>query len=284
MRVLSSILRLATLSLAIGFANSAAATEESQLVESINTYRSQIQRCAGQAAGELPALAADPRLVLSPDSNLGDLQQAMARAAYPMVNVQAITLKGPLNAQAAMKAVQESFCQVVLDPQFVDIGVSRAGPTWRIVLARPLLSGRLGDWQTEGQKLLELINSARAQPRQCGTQAFSATTPLAWNATLATAAQDHSRSMANNNFFDHKDRDGRTPGDRAELAGYSGQLVGENIAAGQDTPRKVLDGWLSSPGHCANLMNPQFSELGAAYAVDPKSDAGIYWTSLFGTP
>jgi len=284
MRVLSSILRLATLSLAIGFASSAAATEESQLVESINTYRSQIQRCAGQAAGELPALAADPRLVLSPDSNLGDLQQAMARAAYPMVNVQAITLKGPLNAQAAMKAVQESFCQVVLDPQFVDIGVSRAGPTWRIVLARPLLSGRLGDWQTEGQKLLELINSARAQPRQCGTQAFSATTPLAWNATLATAAQDHSRSMANNNFFDHKDRDGRTPGDRAELAGYSGQLVGENIAAGQDTPRKVLDGWLSSPGHCANLMNPQFSELGAAYAVDPKSDAGIYWTSLFGTP
>ena len=284
MRVLSSILRLATLSLAIGFANSAAATEESQLVESINTYRSQIQRCAGQAAGELPALAADPRLILSPDSNLGDLQQAMARAAYPMVNVQAITLKGPLNAQAAMKAVQESFCQVVLDPQFVDIGVSRAGPTWRIVLARPLLSGRLGDWQTEGQKLLELINSARAQPRQCGTQAFSATAPLAWNATLATAAQDHSRSMANNNFFDHKDRDGRTPGDRAELAGYSGQLVGENIAAGQDTPRKVLDGWLSSPGHCANLMNPQFSELGAAYAVDPKSDAGIYWTSLFGTP
>jgi len=284
MRVLSSILRLATLSLAIGFASSAAATEESQLVESINTYRSQIQRCAGQAAGELPALAADPRLILSPDSNIGDLQQAMARAAYPMVNVQAITLKGPLNAQAAMKAVQESFCQVVLDPQFVDIGVSRAGPTWRIVLARPLLSGRLGDWQTEGQKLLELINSARAQPRQCGTQAFSATTPLAWNATLATAAQDHSRSMANNNFFDHKDRDGRTPGDRAELAGYSGQLVGENIAAGQDTPRKVLDGWLSSPGHCANLMNPQFSELGAAYAVDPKSDAGIYWTSLFGTP
>ncbi|NBB34495.1 CAP domain-containing protein [Pseudomonas kielensis] len=284
MRVLSSVLRLATLSLALGFASSATATEESQLVESINAYRSQIQRCAGQPAGELPPLAADPRLVLSPDSNIGDLQQAMARAAYPMVNVQAITLKGPVNAQAAMKAVQESFCQVVLDPQFVDIGVSRAGPAWRIVLARPLLSGRLGDWQAEGQKLLELINSARAQPRQCGTQAFSATTPLAWNATLASAALDHTRSMANNNFFDHKDRDGRTPGDRAELAGYSGQLVGENIAAGQDTPRKVLDGWLTSPGHCANLMNPQFSELGAAYAVDPKSDAGIYWTSLFGAP
>ena len=105
-----------------------------------------------------------------------------------------------------------------------------------------------------------------------------------WNATLGSTAEAHSRAMANNNFFDHQDPDGRTPGDRAELAGYSGQRIGENIAAGLDTPRKVVDGWLASPGHCANLMNPQFSELGAAYANDPKSDAGIYWTALFGAP
>jgi uncharacterized protein YkwD len=90
--------------------------------------------------------------------------------------------------------------------------------------------------------------------------------------------------MANGNFFDHRDRDGRTPGDRAELAGYSGQRIGENIAAGRDTARNVVDGWLASPGHCANLMSPELSELGAAYAVDPKSDAGIYWTALFGAP
>ncbi len=190
---------------------------------------------------------------------------------------------GPRDAPAALKAVQESFCKVVLDPQFVDIGVSHIDRDWRIVLARPLLSARLGDAQVEGQKVLDLINSARTQPRQCGTQAFSPTTPLTWNATLATAAETHTRDMANNNYFDHKDRTGGTPGDRAELAGYIAQQVGENIAAGHDTPRKVVDGWLASPGHCANVMNPQFRELGAAYAVDPKSDAGIYWTALFGT-
>lgn len=283
MRVLSSALRFAALSAGLLLAATAAATEETQLVQSINAYRSQVQRCAGQASQELPPLAADPRLVLSA-SGVGDLQQALARASYPMVNVQAISLSGPRDAQAAMKAVQESFCQIVLDPQFVDIGVSREDRAWRIVLARPLLAGRLGDWQAEGQKLLEQINSARAQARQCGTQPFGATTPLTWNATLAAAAEGHTRSMANNNFFDHKDREGRTPGDRAELAGYSGQLIGENIAAGQDTVRKVVDGWLASPGHCANLMNPRFRELGAAYAVDPKSDAGIYWTTMFGTP
>ncbi|QVW26415.1 CAP domain-containing protein [Pseudomonas hormoni] len=283
MRVLSSVLRLATLSLGLLFAAKALAADEKQLIDSINDYRSQVQRCGGEVSAELPPLAGDPRLALSATSVV-NLQQAMVAANYPMKNVQAISLSGPRDAASAMKAIQESFCQIVLDPQFVDVGVSRQDREWRIVLARPLLSARLGDWQAEGQKLLAELNVARGRPRQCGTQSFAAATPLTWNAILATAAETHSRSMANNNYFDHKDRDGRTPGDRAELAGYSGQLIGENIAAGQDTVRKVVDGWVASPGHCANLMNPQYQELGAAYAVDPKSDSGIYWTAMFGTP
>lgn len=281
MGFISSAMRLTGLSLGLVFAANAIAADEAQLVESINVYRSQLQRCAGQVSSELPPLSADPRLVLSGPS-IGNLQQAMAAAGYPMKNVQAISLSGPRDAASAMKAIQESFCQIVLDPQFVDVGVSRQDNQWRIVVARPLLSSHLGDWQTEGQKLLIELNAARAKPRQCGTQSFNATAPLAWNATLATAAEGNSRSMANNNYFDHKDRDGRTPGDRAELAGYDFQQIGENIAAGQDSVRKVVEGWLVSPGHCANLMNPQFRELGAAYATDPKSDAGIYWTAVFG--
>ena len=282
MRTPFTLTRLLALAVGLMSGTAALASEESQLIESINAYRSQIQLCAGQASQELPPLSADTRLVL-PASSFGDLQEALGRAAYPMVNVQAINLSGPRDAQAAMKAVQESFCRVVLDPQFIDIGVSHDQRDWRIVLARPLLAARLGDWQAEGQKVLELLNSARTQPRQCGTRTFAPTTPLAWNTTLATAAEIHSRDMANNNYFDHKGRDGSTPGDRVELAGYNAQQVGENIAAGQDTTRKLVDGWLASPGHCANVMNPEFRELGAAYAVDPKSDAGIYWTALFGT-
>jgi len=281
MRFIASALGFAGLSLGMAFTAAAMASEESQLIESINLYRSQLQRCAGQVSSELPPLSADPRLALSA-VGVGNLQQAMATAGYPMKNVQAISLTGPRDAPSAMKAIQESFCQIVLDPQFVDVGVSRQDREWRIVLARPLLSARLGDWQAEGQKLLAELNTARTRPRQCGTQDFAAAPPLAWSATLGTAAETHSRSMANNNFFDHKDRDGRTPGDRAELAGYDFQQIGENIAAGQDTVRKVVDGWLASPNHCANLMNPQFRELGAAYATDPKSDAGIYWTAMFG--
>jgi uncharacterized protein YkwD len=283
MRVTSSFLRFATLSLGLVFTATAVASEESQLVDSINSFRNQSRSCGDQVSQELPPLNVDTRLVLSATSPV-DLQQAMARATYPMVNVQAISLSGPRDAQSAMNTIQESFCRVVLDPQFVDIGVSREGRDWRIVLARPLLTARLGDSQAEGQKLLALVNKARAQPQQCGTQSLPATTPLTWNPALYSAAENHSRGMANNNFFDHMDRDGRMPGDRAELAGYAGQQIGENIAAGQGSVRQVVDGWLASPGHCANLMNPAFHELGAAYAVDPKSDAGIYWTGVFGEP
>ncbi|MGV8918927.1 MAG: CAP domain-containing protein [Pseudomonas sp.] len=282
MCVISTFMRLGALSLGLFFAAGAMASDESQLIDSINVYRAQSQRCGTQASLELPPLTADPRLIL-PATSSGDLQQALAQRAYPMVSVQAISLGGPRDAQSAMTAIKESFCQVVLDPQFIDVGVSRDGSQWRIVLARPLLASRLGDWQAEGQKLLGMLNTARSQARQCGGQSFGATAPLSWNPTLAAVAQAHSHSMANNNFFDHKDRDGHTPGDRAELGGYIGSAIGENIAAGQDTVRKVVDGWLASPGHCANIMSAQYRELGAAYATDPKSDAGIYWTAMFGT-
>ncbi|WP_439859136.1 CAP domain-containing protein [Pseudomonas sp. MBLB4136] len=282
MRVTSSIVRFAALSLGLLSAVAALAAEEARLVESINAYRAQVQRCAGQAFEVLPPLADDSRLVL-PAAGGAELQQALGRTGYPMVSAQAISLSGPRDAAAAMAALQSHYCQVLLDPQFVDIGVSQAGRDWRIVLARPLLSAQLADWQAEGQQLLEQLNAARGQARQCGGQAFAAAPPLSWNAELGAAAEVHSRAMANGNFFAHRGRDGRTPGDRAELAGYNARLVGENIAAGLDSPRKVVDGWLASPGHCATLMNPQFRDLGAAYAVDPQSDAGIYWTALFGT-
>ena len=285
MRVLTSVACLTGFALATLAAVPAQAItgQEAQLISSINTYRSQAQRCGGEASLELPPLNSDTRLALSPEGTR-DLQQAMTRAAYPMVNVQAISLSGPRDAGAALSAIEESFCQVVLDPQFVDIGVSQEGRDWRIVLARPLLSGRLGDWQAEGQKLLEAVNAARQQARQCGGQPFASAPTLSWNGTLAGVAATHTRAMANQNFFDHIDRDGRTPGDRAELAGYLYRQIGEAIAAARDTPAKVVEGWLASPGHCATLMNPEFHDLGAAYAVDPKSDAGIYWTAMFGAP
>ncbi|PNB70095.1 hypothetical protein C1X30_35220, partial [Pseudomonas sp. FW305-BF6] len=74
------------------------------------------------------------------------------------------------------------------------------------------------------------------------------------------------------------------PADRARAAGYRGRQIGENIAAGQGSPSQAMSGWLASPGHCANLMNPMFTQVGAAYASDSRSNKGVYWTMLFGAP
>ncbi len=256
-------------------------SEDRALLEAINHYRSTPQACAGEALGELPPLVADPRLVLPEGA---ELQQALVVAGYPMAHAQSIRLSGPREAPAAMALLQAHYCSTLLDARFVQVGIRQTGREWRIVLARPLLTAGLADWQSEGQKLLEGINAARALPRRCGEREYPAAQPLSWNPLLGELAECHSRAMANGNFFAHVDRDGYTPSDRAELAGYGGQPVGENLAAALDTPARVLSGWLASPAHCANLMNAQFRELGAAYAIDPQSDAGIYWSALFGAP
>lgn len=258
-----------------------AAAQQAALLDALNAYRSEPRACAGETYEALPPLTADARLSLPAG---GDLQQALSASGYTYADVRAISLSGPRDAQSAMRALRDSYCQVLLDPQFVDAGVTQNGRDWRIILARPLISAKLGDSPAEGQRLLELINRARGQARQCGEQSMAAAGPLTWNDTLAAVALGHSRAMASQNLFSHRDRDGYTPADRAELGGYVGRLIGENLAAGLDQPQKVLDGWLNSPSHCATLMNPQFSELGAGYAIDPNSDAGIYWTGLFGTP
>ena len=73
-----------------------------------------------------------------------------------------------------------------------------------------------------------------------------------------------------------------SPARQARLDCDAAVLYGPRFAAALDRPRQIVEGWLASPGHCTNLMNPRFSELGAAYAVDPQSDAGIYWVGMFG--
>lgn len=132
--------------------------------------------------------------------------------------------------------------------------------------------------------MLAAVNAARATGRTCGTTFYPAVPALTWSTQLAQAAAGHSHDMADQNYFDHTSLDGRTFAQRITAAGYTYSWAGENIAAGYGTVNAVMTGWLNSPGHCANIMNANFRELGAACAINNASAYHDYWTHDFGAP
>lgn len=138
----------------------------------------------------------------------------------------------------------------------------------------------------EDQDMLDAVNAARSQARQCGSYgSFPAVSPLAWNCKLKAAAAGHSKDMAVNGFFGHTSSNGQSIGDRVTQAGYVWSSVGENIAGSYALSVSMAVGaWLNSPGHCANLMQANHADLGAAKYVDAASAYGTYWTQVFARP
>jgi hypothetical protein len=106
--------------------------------------------------------------------------------------------------------------------------------------------------------------------------------PLGVDHNLATAARDHSEDMGLQGYFSHTSLDGRTAPDRITAAGYSYNTYGENIAGGQPTPENVIDAWMSSSGHRANILNSNFCDIGVGYAYLANSTYRHYWTQDFG--
>lgn len=130
------------------------------------------------------------------------------------------------------------------------------------------------------------INQWRASGANCGASGnFGPTTALTWSNSLSTAAANHSLDMQANNFFSHVGTGGSTIGTRATAAGYSWGAVAENIAAGQSTVSTVVDGWIASPGHCANIMNPAYVHVGLACVPGNASNTyTTYWTMTLARP
>ncbi|KUO07627.1 CAP domain-containing protein [Streptomyces sp. DSM 15324] len=118
-------------------------------------------------------------------------------------------------------------------------------------------------------EVFALVNEERAK---VGCSALSA------NSALSELAERFSDDMAARGFFDHTDPDGKTPWDRAAAAGIS-SLGGENIARGQADAAAVMEAWMNSPGHRANILNCDFKTLGVGVHFGP---GGPWWTQDFG--
>lgn len=124
------------------------------------------------------------------------------------------------------------------------------------------------------QELLNLVNQVRQNGCNCGDEYFPPVNPVVWNDTLEKAAQNHSDDMDKKGFFSHTGSDGSSAGDRITDVGYFWSTYGENIAAGYSSEQTVIQGWLDSDGHCKNIMNGNFTEMGIA-------TKGAYWTQVF---
>ncbi|QOY95125.1 CAP domain-containing protein [Massilia sp. UMI-21] len=259
-----------------------------QLTALVNAYRMAPGDCMGRAAAPVAALTPHPALARVRIGPATFTELALEAAGYAAERAVSVSVNGPQTPAEAMTVLQQKYCSTLLDTHFSVIGSYRAGKEWTVILARPappLPSETFPDWHAAGKAVLAGVNAARASARNCGSQQFAAAPPLSWNPQLGEAALAHSRDMAARRYFSHRARDGSQPADRATRAGYAWQRVGENIAFGQSTPDEAVAGWLDSPGHCANIMHPGFTEMGAAYGVAAEKRSGIvYWTQVFGRP
>ncbi|WP_020654869.1 CAP domain-containing protein [Massilia niastensis] len=259
-----------------------------RLTALVNAYRAAPGSCAGRPAAPVAALQAHPALASVRIGPATFIENALERAGYAAEQAEAISVTGPEDAAAAMHVMQQKYCRTLLSTRFAAIGTVRSGNEWTVVLARPappLPSSTYPDWRDAGRAVLEGVNAARASARHCGSQHFPPAPPVRWNPSLGEAALGHSRDMAARRYFSHQARDGSMAAERVQRAGYLWGRVGENIAFGPHSPEEAVAGWLDSPGHCANIMNPGFTEMGAAYGVAAGQRPGIiYWTQVFARP
>ena len=132
------------------------------------------------------------------------------------------------------------------------------------------------------ENVMRKVNAARAYGMTCGGQKMPPAPPLAWNEALFSAAARHSADMARRNYFDHVSPDGKRVGARAAAEGYSWRAIGENIAGGDRTLDGAMEGWITSPGHCRNIMSPEYTEIGLACGERSGTTWGTYWTMVLG--
>ena len=157
-----------------------------------------------------------------------------------------------------------------------------AAPAPARAVSKPT-AGALALAPTMANRALQLVNEVRARGTHCGDELFGPAPAMTLSGTLADVALGHANDMAERNYFEHVDPSGHSPADRVRASGYQEQLVGENIAYGPQSVEEVVQGWLNSPGHCENIMDPRFTEMGIALAPG-QAKRGLYWVQVFAEP
>jgi uncharacterized protein YkwD len=208
------------------------------------------------------------------------------RAAYAAERLKGVHVTG--TEAATLQILRRTSCVTLMSRNLSDVGVYRRGLDSWLVLGSSHDESPHAPLAAFAPRVLELVNEVRAKGTSCGARAFGPVGPVRRSATLDQVAYGHANDMAQHVYFEHQDLAGRTPADRVRAVGYPERLVGENIAYGLDTPEEVVRGWLDSVGHCENIMDPRFVEMGIGHAVGPApqrdSGRGLYWVQVLADP
>lgn len=257
--------------------------EPQSLAQHLNSVRA--GGCPGHA-GPRAALRHDARLSASAAraAEGAGLDEALRQSRYRAPRSTMIMLKGYQGARTMTQGAVSHSCATVMNAEFREFGFHVRGNDAWIILAAPFLPPLLEQVGELEAQVISLVNDARSRARRCGDRLMAAAPPVRANARLRAAAAVHASDMAGLSFFSHTGTDGSQVAERARRSGYAWRAVGENIAAGQMKADDAMQGWLKSPSHCANLMQPGYTEMGLAFAVNPQSESGVYWVQVFGLP
>jgi uncharacterized protein YkwD len=224
----------------------------------------QLDRAAEQwAAGRTPATAAE-------------------RSGYQAAATTGLHINGP--DSATVQLLRQSSCRAVTDRTLHDIGIYHHGADTWLLLASAYAAPAKSQAPVLALQALQLVNEVRARGARCGERSFAPAPPVRLSDALGSVALGHASDMAAHGYFEHEDLAGHSPADRVRAAGYHEKLVGENIAYGPTSTAEAVKGWLESPGHCENIMDPRFAEMGIAFASGQSSKRGLYWVQVFADP
>ncbi|WP_406155228.1 CAP domain-containing protein [Streptomyces sp. NBC_00882] len=232
-------------------------------------------RLTDAARGHASAMASADRLGVEGPDGVSVFQRLTA-TGYAYLTVGEHLVSGPRDPSEFVEYClrTEQPRRTLHDPAFSHVGLAhatngRSGDVyWTALWTRPLMPA---DLTRTADEVVGLTNRERAR---------AGLPPLGVDPLLARAAQAYSTDMAVRAFYSHTSPEGTQPWDRAAAAGSTRRSIGENIACGQRSAAEVVEGWMNSPGHRANILKPGFTHIGIGFAGG--GPAGTYWTQLFG--
>lgn len=199
-------------------------------------------------------------------------------AMYALGYLSGVNANGDFGGEGAMTRAQSCVVMskllgtdVETAPETPDEGATGSAPIEEETPAEDAGSEPADTVAAYEQEVFDLVNQIRAE---------NGLEPFVYNVTLAETARAHSQDMIDRNFFSHTNPDGEDPFDRMRDNGLSFSMAAENIAAGQRTPEEVVNSWMNSEGHRANILGG-CEELGVGLALG--GSYGYYWTQCFAT-